>query len=57
MEDTLAGKRIKADVPVVECFGYSAHFRSLTSGRGKYELTFVGYRPCHGPSGGGPDVA
>jgi len=57
MEDTPAGKRIKADVPVIECFGYSAHLRSLTRGRGNYEFTFVGYRPYHGRSGPGPDVA
>jgi elongation factor G len=57
MEDAPAGKWIKADVPVIECFGYSAHLRSLTKGRGTYELTFIGYRPYHGHSGPGPDVA
>jgi elongation factor G len=57
MEDTVPGKIIKADVPVIECFGYGAHLRSLTRGRGRYELTFVGYRPYRGRSGPGPDVA
>jgi translation elongation factor EF-G len=44
--DLPGGKRIKADVPVAECFGYSTALRLLTRTRGEYKFEFAGYRPA-----------
>jgi elongation factor G len=49
MKDCPAGKRIKADVPVAECFGYTAALRDLTEGRGNHKFEFTGYRPNEWP--------
>ena len=58
IEDVPSGKRIKADLPVMECFGYSSHLRFLTEGRGTFEFAFLGYRPYHPRPGPEPnDVA
>ncbi len=43
MEDLLAGKAIKADVPLGEMFGYSTTLRSLTQGRATYTMEFKHY--------------
>lgn len=44
--DLPGGKRIKADVPVAECLGYSTVLRRLTRTRGEYKFEFAGYRPA-----------
>ena len=46
--DIPGGKRIKADVPVAECFGYSTALRRITRTRGAYTFEFAGYRPTDG---------
>jgi predicted membrane GTPase involved in stress response len=43
--DLPRGKRIKADIPVGESFGYSTALRLLTRSRGEYKFEFAGYRP------------
>jgi len=43
MEDLLAGKAIKAEVPLGEMFGYSTTLRSLTQGRATYTMEFKHY--------------
>ena len=58
VHDCESGKRVNADIPVNECFGYDTQLRSLTRGRGAYEVEFIGYRPCWGSDGEAPvDVA
>lgn len=58
LQDSQSGKRISAEIPVGECFGYATQLRSLTRDRGTYEVRFVGYRPCWRSDGGAPiDVA
>ena len=37
--------QVVADMPVSECFGYSATLRALTRGRGRYSVEYLGYRP------------
>ncbi|BBB24531.1 elongation factor G [Isorropodon fossajaponicum endosymbiont JTNG4] len=43
MEDTLAGKQVKAEVPLAEMFGYANDLRSMTQGRASYSMEFVKY--------------
>jgi elongation factor G len=38
-------KRIKADVPLGEMFGYIGDLRSMTSGRGQFSMEFSHYSP------------
>ena len=43
MEDTPAGKAIRATVPLAEMFGYSTELRSFTQGRASYSMEFSHY--------------
>jgi elongation factor G len=43
MEDTVAGKIIRAEVPLSEMFGYSTSLRSATQGRATYSMEFDKY--------------
>ena len=43
MEDTPAGKVIRAEVPLSEMFGYSTALRSATQGRATYSMEFEKY--------------
>ncbi len=43
MEDSPAGKLIKAEVPLSEMFGYATDMRSATQGRATYSMEFVKY--------------
>ncbi|MCK5394797.1 MAG: elongation factor G, partial [Gammaproteobacteria bacterium] len=43
MEDTPAGKIVRADVPLSEMFGYSTSLRSATQGRATYSMEFEKY--------------
>ena len=43
MEDSPAGKQIKAEVPLSEMFGYSTDLRSATQGRATYSMEFIKY--------------
>ncbi len=43
MEDSPAGKIIRAEVPLAEMFGYSTDLRSATQGRANYTMKFVRY--------------
>jgi elongation factor G len=43
MEDTVAGKIIRASVPLAEMFGYSTDLRSATQGRATYSMEFEKY--------------
>ena len=43
MEDTPAGKNIRADVPLSEMFGYATSLRSATQGRATYSMEFEQY--------------
>jgi len=43
MEDTVAGKSIRADVPLAEMFGYATSLRSATQGRATYSMEFEKY--------------
>jgi elongation factor G len=40
MDDTVAGKVIRADVPLSEMFGYATSLRSATQGRATYSMEF-----------------
>ena len=48
MEDTPAGKAIKAEVPLAEMFGYATALRSATQGRASYTMQFEKYSPAPG---------
>ncbi len=43
MEDTVAGKQVKADVPLAEMFGYATDLRSMSQGRASYSMEFSKY--------------
>tara|TARA_R110001606_G_scaffold393472_1_gene563433 strand:- start:454 stop:2553 length:2100 start_codon:yes stop_codon:yes gene_type:complete len=43
MEDTLAGKIIRAEVPLSEMFGYATDLRSMSQGRASYSMEFLKY--------------
>jgi elongation factor G len=43
MEDTVAGKIIRASVPLAEMFGYATDLRSATQGRATYSMEFEKY--------------
>jgi elongation factor G len=43
MEDTAAGKTIRAEVPLAEMFGYSTDLRSMSQGRAVYSMEFQKY--------------
>ncbi|MGQ3891872.1 elongation factor G [Legionella sp. CNM-4043-24] len=43
MEDTPAGKIIRAEVPLAEMFGYATDVRSATQGRATYTMEFSRY--------------
>ncbi len=43
MDDTVAGKSIRADVPLAEMFGYATSLRSATQGRATYSMEFERY--------------
>ena len=44
MEDTPAGKVIRARVPLAEMFGYATDLRSATQGRASYSMEFAKYQ-------------
>ncbi len=43
MDDTPAGKVIKAEVPLAEMFGYATDLRSMSQGRAVYSMEFQKY--------------
>jgi elongation factor G len=43
MEDTPAGKVIRAEVPLGEMFGYATDVRSMSQGRASYSMEFAKY--------------
>ena len=43
VEDSAAGKIIRANVPLAEMFGYSTNLRSATQGRAGYSMEFAKY--------------
>ena len=43
MEESPAGKVVKAEVPLAEMFGYATDLRSLTQGRASYSMEFLKY--------------
>ncbi len=43
MEDSVAGKIIRASVPLAEMFGYATDLRSATQGRATYSMEFEKY--------------
>ncbi|OOZ38914.1 translation elongation factor G [Solemya pervernicosa gill symbiont] len=43
MEDSPAGKKVNAEVPLAEMFGYATDLRSATQGRATYSMEFSKY--------------
>ena len=48
MEDTPAGKAVRAEVPLREMFGYATDLRSATQGRATFSMEFVKYAEVPG---------
>ena len=44
MEDVVAGKAVRAEVPLSEMFGYATDMRSATQGRASYSMEFEKYK-------------
>lgn len=42
-DDGIGGKKVRAEVPLAEMFGYSTDLRSATQGRATYSMEFVKY--------------
>jgi elongation factor G len=43
MEESPAGKLVRAEVPLAEMFGYATALRGATQGRATYSMEFVRY--------------
>ena len=43
VDESAAGKIIRADVPLAEMFGYATSLRSLSQGRATYSMEFARY--------------
>ncbi len=43
MEDSVAGRAIRCEVPLKEMFGYATDLRSVTQGRATYSMEFLKY--------------
>jgi elongation factor G len=43
MDESAAGKIIKAEVPLAEMFGYATDLRSMSQGRATYSMEFGKY--------------
>jgi elongation factor G len=43
MDESPAGRVIRAEVPLAEMFGYSTDLRSATQGRATYTMEFAKY--------------
>lgn len=43
MENTPAGRIIRAHVPLAEMFGYATDLRSMSQGRARYSMEFLQY--------------
>ena len=43
LEDSPAGKIIRAEVPLSEMFGYATDLRSMSQGRATYSMEFAHY--------------
>ncbi|MCI4102008.1 hypothetical protein MM708_29515, partial [Klebsiella pneumoniae] len=39
-DDGIGGKKVRAEVPLAEMFGYSTDLRSATQGRATYSMEF-----------------
>ena len=48
MEDTPAGKAVRAEVPLREMFGYATDLRSATQGRATFSMEFLKYAEVPG---------
>jgi elongation factor G len=48
LEDTPAGKIIRAEVPLAEMFGYATNVRSMSQGRATYTMEFAHYAEVPG---------
>ncbi len=44
MEDVVAGKAVRAEVPLSEMFGYATDMRSATQGRASFSMEFGAYK-------------
>jgi len=42
-DDGIGGKKVRAEVPLAEMFGYSTDLRSATQGRATYSMEFAKY--------------
>ena len=48
MDDTPAGKIVRAEVPLAEMFGYATLLRSMSQGRATYTMEFSNYMEVPG---------